>query len=528
MRRLIVIAGMMAGFGSVRETAADGPARPNIVVILADDLGYGDVHCLNPKGKIATPQLDRLAASGMTFKDAHSGSSVCSPTRYGLLTGRYSWRTVMKSGVLNGYSPRLIEPGRLTLPALLKTKGYRTACFGKWHLGLDWPLKDGGIARGDADARKVDYARPFANGPLTVGFDEFYGISASLDMPPYVFLKNDRAVALPTAEKTWIRTGPADPSFEAVDVLPTLRDQAIAFIERQAAPSRAGSPFFLYLPLAAPHTPIVPTKEWQGRSGLTPYADFVMQVDDAVGQVVTALERNGVADNTLVLLTSDNGCAPMAGFDDLKKLGHDPSAGFRGHKADVYEGGHRMPFFVRWPGRIKPGTTSDQIIGHMDMIATFAELVGAALPETAGEDSVSFLPALLGRGGGPLREALVNHSANGAFAIRQGRWKLALCPGSGGWSFPRPGRDDTSQLPRVQLFDLAADRSETTNLEAKEHEVVARLTKLLERYAADGRSTPGALQKNAGTIDVHLGENGRPNPAATKKAATKKAASPAQ
>lgn len=480
-------------------------AGPNIVIVLADDLGYGDVRCVNPQGRIATPQFDRLAARGMLFTDAHSGSAVCSPSRYGLLTGRYCWRTSLASGVLNGYSPRLIEPGRLTLPRMLKDRGYRTACVGKWHLGVDWPLKNGGIAHDDKDAWRVDYSRPYANGPNTVGFDEFFGISASLDMPPYVFLENDHATAIPTVEKKWIRSGPAAKDFEAVDVLPRLTERAVAFIERHAPRARAGTPFFLYLAFSAPHTPIEPAASWRGRSGISPYADFVMQTDDAVGQVMRALERTGVERNTLVFVTSDNGFSPMAGLPALKDHGHDPSAGLRGYKADIYEGGHRVPLLVRWPGHVSPGTTSDQLVGLSDLMATCAEVLGVTLPPDAAEDSVSFLPVLRGGTSNRLRSNLVLHSAYGSFAIRQGRWKLALCPGSGGWSFPRPKADDVSGLPDVQLFDLTADRGEKSNAVADHPEIVARLSATLDSLVANGRSTAGPPQKNAREIDVRQG-----------------------
>jgi arylsulfatase A-like enzyme len=463
-------------------------APPSLVYILADDLGYGDVRCFNPKGKIATPHIDRLAAQGMLFTDAHSGSSVCTPTRYGILTGRYAWRSRLKQGVLHGYSRRLIEPGRLTVPALLKKHGYHTACFGKWHLGMDWPLKDGGLASDDRDAWKVDYTKPIGNGPLAVGFDRYLGISASLDMPPYVFIDDDRCRGVPTVEKTWIRKGPAHKDFEAIDVLPTLTREAVNYIHDRAAEARKGKPFFVYLALASPHTPIVPTAEWKGKSKLNAYADFVMQTDDAVGQVLSALEKAGLADSTLVVFTSDNGCSPAARIAELVKKGHDPSAGFRGHKADIFEGGHRIPFLVRWPGKVKPGSRCDQLTWLGDLLATCAEIVDAKLPDDAGEDSVSMLPALLDKASGALREAVVHHSVNGSFAIRQGKWKLCQCPGSGGWSVPRPGKEEKG-LPAMQLYDLEKDPGEKTNLQAKHPEVVARLTKLLKKYVEEGRST---------------------------------------
>jgi arylsulfatase A-like enzyme len=481
--------------------AALAPARaakPNIVYILADDLGYGDVRCLNPEGKIATPNLDRLAAGGMRFTDAHSSSALCSPTRYGILTGRYNWRSPLKQGVLGGYSRRLIEPGRLTVAALLKQNGYQTAAIGKWHLGMDWPLKAGGVATGYDDAWKVDYTRPIANGPNTVGFDYYFGISASLDMPPYVFIENDRVQGVPTVEKTWIRKGPAHKDFEAIDVLPTLTKKAVETIGRQ----QPGRPFFLYLALTAPHTPIVPVREWQKKSGLNPYADFVMQVDATVGQVLDALDRKGLAENTLVIFTSDNGCAPAANFPLLAEHGHFPSYRFRGHKADIYDGGHHLPFLARWPKKIKPGSTSNQLVCHTELMATCADILEIQLPDSAGEDSISFLPALVADVKRPRREVIVHHSGNGSFAIREGYWKLELCPGSGGWSYPRPNRDDTSKLPLAQLYDMRADIGEKQNVQAEHPEIVARLTRLLEQYVADGRSTPGAPQKNTGEVDI--------------------------
>jgi arylsulfatase A len=485
--------------------------RPNIVYILADDLGYGDVRCLNPSGKIATPNLDRLAAAGMAFTDAHSGSAVCTPTRYGILTGRYAWRSRLQAGVLGGCSPRLIEPGRLTVAEMLRRAGYRTTAVGKWHLGMDWPLGPGkprftdAIEQG-ADGWNVDFARPIAGGPNSVGFDEYFGISGSLDMVPYTFIEDDRVTAIPTVDKQFplmhgrdggaTRQGPAAADFEAHDVLPALTRRAVVSILRHADAARAGRPFFLYLALSAPHTPIEPAGPWLGRSGLNPYGDFVMQVDAAVGEVLDALDERGLTDRTLVIFTSDNGCSPEAKFAELAARGHDPSRGFRGHKADIFEGGHRVPFLVRWPGVVAPGRRSDQLIGLTDLMANCAEILGQRLPDAAGEDSVSILPALRGQDRHPLREAVVHHSINGSFAIRQGDWKLALCPDSGGWSDPRPGSKDADGLPPVQLYNLASDPGERHNVQDRHPDVVARLTRLLERYVAEGRSTPGPPRKN--------------------------------
>jgi len=508
--------GSIFNYGHAAEAEKKSP--PNIVYILCDDLGYGDVRCLNPNGKIPTPNMDRLAASGMVFTDPHSSSSVCSPTRYGILTGRYNWRSRLKSGVLGGMSPRLIEPGRLTVPAFLKQHGYHTACIGKWHLGMDWTLKPDAekfkdnIEKG-TDGWRVDFTRPIRNGPNSLGFDYFYGISASLDMVPYTFIENDRVTTLPTLDRAFpmmlgrsggmTRNGPAAADFEAMNVLPALTRKAVDYISQRAHNAKAGKPFFLYLPLNAPHTPIAPTPEWQGKSGLNPYGDFVMEVDWAVGQVLSALDQNVVAENTLVILTSDNGCSPEAKFDELTAKGHNPSYHFRGTKADIFDGGHRIPFIVRWPGHVKAGTTSEQLICLTDLFATCADILGAKLPDNAAEDSVSFFPALEGRDKGPLREAVVHHSVNGSFAIRQKNWKLELCPDSGGWSAPRPGSKAAGDLPAVQLYDLANDIGEQKNVQAQHPELVERLTKLLEKYVADGRSTPGTAQSNTSPVAIY-------------------------
>ena len=497
-----------------------GAAPPSIVYVLCDDLGYGDVKCLNAEGKIATPNCDRLAAAGMVFTEAHSSSAVCTPTRYGILTGRYNWRSRLKNGVLGGMSPPLIEDGRLTVPAFLRQHGYATAAMGKWHLGMQWPLKPDAKAFHDniengAEGWRADFAQPIAKGPNAVGFDYYFGIAASLDMVPYTFIENDRVTVVPTVDKAFpmmagrpggsTRKGPAAAGFEAVDVLPTLTRKAVEYIGAHAADAKAGKPFFLYLPLNAPHTPIAPTAEWQGKSGLNPYADFVMEVDATLGAVLDALDKGGIAGNTLVIFTSDNGCSPEAKFAELRAKGHNPSYQFRGMKADIFDGGHHIPFIVRWPARVKAGQTTDQLICLTDLFATCAEILGEKLPDTAAEDSVSILPALEGRADQPLREAVVHHSINGSFAIRQGKWKLELCADSGGWSAPGPGSKAAQSLPPVQLYDLSADIGETKNVQAEHPEVVGRLRALLEKYAANGRSTPGAPQPNTGAVTIVRG-----------------------
>ena len=321
-------------------------------------------------------------------------------------------------------------------------------------------------------------------------------------MPPFVFIENDRFTEVPTVEKTWIRTGPAAEDFEAVDVLPTLTRKAAEYIASRAAAAKAGKPFFLYLALNSPHTPILPTREFVGKSGLGKYGDFVMETDWALGRVLEALDEAGLAGNTLVVFTSDNGCSPAADIPALERQGHYPSAVFRGYKADIWDGGHRIPFIVRWPGKVTAGSRSDRLTCLTDLMATCAEMLHEKLPDNAGEDSVSILPALRQTDQGPLREAVVHHSINGMFAIRQANWKLELCPGSGGWGNPGDQQARKQGLPAIQLYDMTRDVGERTNEQAKRPEVVRRLSKLLDTYVARGRSTPGTPQKNDVPVDV--------------------------
>jgi arylsulfatase A-like enzyme len=476
--------------------------KPNIIVILADDLGYGDVQCLNPKrGKIPTPNIDKLAAAGMTFIDGHSTSAVCTPSRYSLLTGRYNWRTRLQKEVLAHDSPPLIAPGRLTLPALLQAQGYRTGAVGKWHLGMQWARKNG----------KPDFSAAFTGGPTECGFDWYYGVPIP-GHPPHGFIENNRlqGTASEIATKNMVvwggMVGPMVPGFTFESMLPVQTDKACDFIRSNAAANR---PFFLYYAMNSPHNPLTPNQEWLGKSGLGQYADFVMETDAMVGRILAAIEASGQAKQTLVVFTSDNGCAPYAGtairpdgkntfkngnVHQLEARGHFPSAQFRGYKSDTWDGGHRVPFIVRWPDVVRPGTTCAQLACQMDLPATCAEIIGAKIPDNAGEDSVSLLPLLNG-GDQPVRDTLVHHSFNGNFAIREGQWKLGLCSGSGGWS-PGP------KAPLVQLYDMSKDEGEQTNLQAEHPEIVKRLTEKLKKLVADGRSTPGTPQKNDVPVDI--------------------------
>lgn len=481
------------------------PRKPNIVYILADDLGYGDVRCYGgERSKIPTPHIDRLASQGMMFTDAHTCSSVCTPTRYGILTGRYAWRTRLQKGVLMGDDPPLIEPDRLTVASLLHRNGYATACLGKWHLGLGLPLRTAtdGAAPERKDPWRFDYAGRIELGPIQLGFDEFFGISASLDMWPFAFINGDRFEAVPTVEKKWMRAGPAAADFEAIDVMPKLAQRSVETIRRLAPAAREGKPFFIYLALTAPHTPILPTPNWQGKSGLGEYADFVMQVDDLVGQVLAALDDARIAEDTLVFFTSDNGCSPQAKIDQLIAAGHHPSGPLRGHKADIWEGGHRVPLIARWPAKVPAGTKCDEPVCLNDLMATCAELLNVRLPDNAGEDSESMLPMLLGAGGTRADRALVHHSISGRFAIRLGKWKLALCPGSGGWSQPRDPQAARQGLPPRQLYDLEADLGEQNNLVEKHPEIAQQLRERLLKIVAEGRSTPGKPQRNDTAVQI--------------------------
>lgn len=521
MNRLLAL--LCFSFFSAIATAAD---KPNIIFILCDDLGYGDVKCLNPEGKIATPNFDKLAAQGVKFTDAHSGSSVCTPTRYGVITGRYAWRSKLQTGVLGGLSPRLIEPGRLTVADMLKARGYTTHCVGKWHMGMDW-VRTGDVSELSIETPEqvnhVDYTRPITNGPTSVGFDTYFGISASLDMVPYCFIENDRVAANPTETMklvmnkggpvSYTREGPGSPGFRGEDVLPAITQRAVKIIHQKAG---KGGPFFIYMPLNSPHTPILPEEKWRGKSGISLYADYVMATDDALGQVMRATEESGIARDTLIIVTSDNGCSPSADYPKLATFGHNPSANMRGHKADIYDGGHRVPFIVRWPAKVKEGRTSTQLVCLTDFMATAADILDVKLPDNAAEDSFSFLPALLGESGPAARQSVVHHSIQGAFALREGDWKLELCAGSGGWSDPRPGSPGEKGLPDTQLYHLASDIGEKTNLQAGKPEIVTKMTAQLKKIIADGRSTPGAPQKNA--VEVVLR---KPLPAPKAKAKKK-------
>ncbi|WP_372753263.1 arylsulfatase [Labilibaculum sp.] len=478
----------------IQITHGQNTKKPNVIFILADDLGYGDVSCYNEQSKIQTPNIDQLASTGVKFTDAHTSSSVCTPTRYGILTGRYNWRSELKKGVLNGFSKALIPESRATVATLMKENGYQTAGIGKWHLGWEWNNVDAG-------KDQVDYSKKIKNGPSTVGFDYFYGFNGSLDMGPYVWVENDQPTMVPTKitsnpgkQSIW-RKGLTSDDFVHEEVLPHLTEKAVGYIEQHANNEK---PFFLYLPLPAPHTPILPTEEFRGKSGLdNPYGDFVMMVDWVVSEITKSLKEQGIDENTLLIFTSDNGCSPKANFEQLATKGHSPNGNWRGGKADIYEGGHRIPYIVNWPAKIK-SSSSNQLLCTTDLYATLADLLKIKTPDNRAEDSYSFLPALGIKSKAPVREDIVNHSINGSFAIHKGDYKVIFCPGSGGWSAPKPNSKGIQLLPKVQVYNLKKDARETHNIQSDNSEIVEEYRQLLSKYVREGRSTPGKIQQNDG------------------------------
>ena len=446
---------------------------PNIIVILADDLGYGDVGVYNKESRIPTPHLDALAQDGIRFKDAHSPSAVCTPTRYGLLTGEYAWRTRLKRWVLNGSSRSLIEDDCPTLPRSLQANGYVTSAVGKWHLGL-------------GTSEPTNYLEPFDTGPLSIGFDHFEGIPASLDMEPYVWVIGDSVEAPPTNEITrsehrrkggggfW-RKGRIAPHFEMQDVLPKISRTACRMIRSMAEQDQ---PFFLYVPLTAPHTPWLPDEAHRGRSTVGFYGDFVAMVDTVVGEIVDCLDAVGVGKDTLIIFTSDNGAHwPEA---DVNTFGHAANFIWRGQKADIHEGGHRVPLIARWSGHIPPGSSSDATVCHTDLYPTVLAAANVPLPTNAAPDGINVLPVMIGSGE-PIghRDAIIHHSGDGMFAIRKGRWKLIEGRGSGGFTQPARVQRKDGDL-EVQLYDLVSDPGETQNLAASQSEKVTELLRLLE------------------------------------------------
>jgi arylsulfatase A-like enzyme len=471
---------------------------PNIVVLLADDLGYGDLHVYNPDSKIPTPNLDRMAGEGMRFTNAHTPTAVCSPTRYALLTGRYAWRTRLKRGVLRDTDPPLIDADRLTLPEMLKQKGYETAAIGKWHLGKTFQLLD---PAKEVTVENIDWSKPTLDGPLQHGFTYYFGLSK----PAWGFMENNLALARPTLpfDLTHLpaylmggnnNKGWKAPGFEFERMLPRFTEEAVGFIDRASA---AGKPFFLYWTPITPHRPVTPNKDWIGKSAAGVYGDFVAELDWAVGEILAAIERNGKTGNTLVLLSSDNG-PEVDAYRRVLEYDHYSMGDWRGVKRDNWEGGHRVAFLARWPGRVPADRANDETICLTDIFATAAGIVGYELPADAGEDSYDILPALEGKKlAKPIREATVHHSGSGELAIRQGDWVLidhetgdANRGGNGEPAWFKRERGAQPHDQKAELFHLGEDPQETRNRAAEQPDVVVRLTALLEKYKRDGRSAP--------------------------------------
>ncbi|BDS05858.1 arylsulfatase [Oceaniferula spumae] len=490
----VVMASALAAFLPLTSVAAE---KPNIIFILADDLGYGDIQALNPDhGKIKTPSVDKLAAEGMIFKDAHSGSAVCTPTRYGLLTGRYSWRTTLQNGVVQGFKPNLIAKDRPTVASFLKSQGYHTGIIGKWHLNFQYAdAKTGEIIQRKGKKSLAPVGSKIPDGPLTRGFDYFHGFHHAGDMKGVI--ENDTVIA----------------HEDEINMLPRLTRKAVEYIETRA--TKKETPFFLYVPYGSPHSPVVPTKEWRGKSGLNIHADFVMQTDDGVGQIMAALDKHGLTENTLIIFSADNGTSKGANIPELAEKGHLVSAGFRGSKADLWDGGHRVPFVVRWPKHVTAGSTSDQLICLTDLFATTADITGKALPAKSAEDSVSFLPAFSGKPIVTTRAGVIHHSISGHFAYRQGKWKLLLAKGSAGWTGPKENQLP-KDMPKAQLYDMEKDPGETKNLYETNPEVAARLLAQLKDDVFSGRSTEGEKSKND-IEEISLWKNEQANKPARRK-----------
>ncbi len=498
--------------------------RPNIVTILADDLGYGDPGCNNPSSAIPTPNIDRLAAEGMRFTDAHAGSSVCTPSRYALLTGRYAWRGRLKSGIVWEWDAPLIEEGRRTVASLLRDHGYATACIGKWHLGWEWTLTDGSrpndhVAFGEMlrDERyelgtRIDYTARLGGGPVDRGFDSYFGVDVP-NFAPYTWFEDDHLSEVPTVEKPdhlYGHPGLAVEGWELEPMIPEFTRRAVSYIEARATSDR---PFFLYLPLTSPHSPVVPNDEFKGRSGAGNYGDFVCEVDWVVGQVMDALERAGLTDNTLLIFTSDNGPErrtpdDMGAWERVREHGHYSMGDLRGIKRDAWEGGHRVPFVARWPEVTPAGAICDELVSLSDLMATCAHVVGAELGSGEGEDSVSFVPMLRGAVTTPTRSFAIHHSAAGVFAVRarvpgrEGDWVLIDAPSPDENDEPDWFRAERGYEPHGEpreLYNLADDLAERRNLHAEEPEIARELGRILDRARRES-GTRGSSSRPPGEL----------------------------
>lgn len=466
-------------------------SSPNVIVILADDMGYGDIAAINPDSKIPTPNLDKLTRSGMYFSEAHSGSGVCTPTRYGLLTGRYAFRSSMKSGVLTGYDPPLIESDRTTIADIFKQRNYKTACIGKWHLGLGWQAKNTweplvtGDAWSEMNSSNVNYNAGLSESPNDLGFDYSFIIPSSLDIAPYFYIENKQLTSTNYTRKPawkndsgkgmWYRLGDTADDFKHEEVLEKFTEKSIDFIGQNA-----GNPFFMYVPYSAPHSPWLPSKEFLGKSKAGVYGDFMMMVDAQVGKIMDKLEAEGVADNTMIIFTSDNG----ANWEDWEKkeFGHEANFSRTGRKSDAWDGGHHVPFVVSWPEKIKAGSKSDALICLTDVFASMAELLSVDVNKAEGGDSFSFLPNILNKKTEG-RDFVIHHGISGNFAIRQGDWKYIEAYGSGGWTLPEKEAKEKN-LSYGQLYNMKSDPFEQKDVIKSNPRITSELMDLLQKVKA--------------------------------------------
>ncbi len=499
----LLLSMMMSGSVLAQQKQPDNVRKPNIIYILADDLGYGDLHSLNPESKIPTPNMDKMIQQGVHFTDAHSNSAVCTPTRYGILTGRYAFRTRLKQGVLWGYSPALIEPERETVATFLKRLGYQTACIGKWHLGLNWAKKDASkeiaqivsntpVSKETDD--NVDYSKPVTDGPTQHGFDYSLIIPASLDISPYCYLRNGRVTNASIkytegkdqerdGRGVFWRAGKMAADFDFNKVLPSLVDSASNYIKTRANKS---NPFFLYLALPSPHTPWLPTGNYNGRSKAGKYGDFVSMTDAMIGTIVQLVKQQKLEENTLIIVASDNGSDWRP--TDIEETGHRANYYFKGRKADIYEAGHRIPFIACWKGVIPAGITSNEVMCTTDLMGTLGGLFNTPILKNAAEDSYNLWPAFIGSTtSSSIREATIHHSEKGFFSIRKGKWKYTPHLGSGGFSVPMKVIPKEGEAPGT-LYNMENDAGEKTNLYNKHSDVVKELDDLLKDYIRKGFS----------------------------------------
>ena len=480
--------------------------KPNIILILADDFGVGDIQAHYPENKIPTPYLDKFSAESKRFTNAHSNTACCTPSRYGLLTGRYAWRTRLQEWVIACYEPPLIAADRITLPGFLQDKGYQTALVGKWHLGWNWtgPQPSQMVEqRNGLKDKEWDFTQPIADGPITRGFDYYFGTHVP-NFAPFTFIENDRVVEQPTERYIHdpnegvvmprnFAGSPIAPGWKFGRILPEITERAVEYVQDQASEKE---PFFLFFSMTSPHEPVVPSENFKGKSGINPIADFVMETDWAAGQVIEAVDLAGISEKTIIIFTSDNGHSHYTGLEELIDAGHYPSGEYRGHKSDVWEGGHRVPYLVRWPGKVEAGSENHHIVGLNDTFATVAEILGQELPYTAAEDSLSFHDLLVRNASTPSRHQIVVQSTHGEFGFLEGPWKIV---------FRNQGVLDESRgkPTQIELYNLDRDISETTNIATSHPEIVRRLTQNLETVINRGTSRPGPVQSNDTSIDIH-------------------------